>query len=65
MTSDWPPMLRPVLLTVLLLSVSFPATAQDSVRTPLDFDAVRQQVEADMQDQPFMLSPPVLPDGAH
>ena len=64
MTSDWPPMLRPVLLTVLLLSVSFPATAQDSARTPLDFDAVRQQVEADMQDQPFMLSPPALPDGA-
>lgn len=58
-------MLRVVLLTVTLLSVAPPAIAQDdSARAPLDFDAIRQQVETDMQNQPSTLSPPMLPDGA-
>ena len=57
-------MLRAVLLTVLFLSIAGPAAAQDSVRSPLDFDAIRQRVEADMQNQPSTLSPPVLPEGA-
>jgi hypothetical protein len=64
MTSDRLTMLRAVLLTALLLSVPFPAVAQDSVRAPLDFDAIRQQVEADMRNQRSTLSPPVLPEGA-
>jgi len=64
MTSDWLPMLRVVLLTVFLLGIAVPAAAQDSVRSPLDFDAIRQRVEADMQNQPSTLTPPVLPEGA-
>lgn len=63
MTNDRLTMLRVVLLTILLLSVTGSAVAQDSVRSPLDFDAIRQQVEDDMQNQPSTLSPPVLPDG--
>jgi len=64
MTSDWLPMLRVVLLTVFLLGIAVPAAAQDSMRSPLDFDAIRQRVEADMQNQPSTLTPPVLPEGA-
>lgn len=60
-------MLRLALLLGCILSFSAPAAAQDAdstARGPLDFDAIRQEVEEDLRNRASTATPPVFPEGA-